>query len=89
MFLEKKPGFLESLLTSAAGGNGEAEPDAFTRVAAQPRVMIARAFDGAERLLSGPALQARCLECGPADLRPEPRSSSHSTLADLIGVLTR
>jgi protease-4 len=89
MFLEKKPGFLESLLTSAAGGNGEAEPDAFTRVAAQPRMMIARAFDDAERLLSGPALQARCLECGPADLRPEPRSSSHSTLADLIGVLTR
>jgi protease-4 len=89
VYLERKPGLLESMLTSAAGDNSQAEPDALTRIAAQPRLLLARAFDDAQRLLDGPVLQARCLECGPAAPDPQPQGRSHSTLAELLAILTR
>jgi len=87
-YLERKPGWVESMLASTAGGN-EATPDAFSRIAAQPRLTLARAFDDAERLLDGPALQARCLECGPVWPEPQPQVRSHSTLAALFALISK
>ena len=64
VWLEKEPGFGAQLLMSLAGdGEEEAAPDAFSRLAAKPRLRMLAAIGEAERLVSGAAIQARCLEC--------------------------
>jgi len=67
-WLEKEPGFLQQMLRGLAGEEAAATGgrDAFSRLARRPEVLLARAIDEAEMLISGPALQARCLECPPA-----------------------
>ena len=66
VWLEKQPGFGDRLLMSMAGDGGEEEtaPDAFSRLAAKPRLRMLAAIAEAERLVTGAAIQARCLECG-------------------------
>lgn len=66
VWLEKQPGFGDRLLMSLAGDGGEEEsaPDAFSRLAAKPRLRMLAAIAEAERLVTGAAIQARCLECG-------------------------
>jgi protease IV len=64
IFLEPEPNFLTRLLADAASGNDdEAARDAFARIAGRPEATIQRALVDAHALLSGPAIQARCLEC--------------------------
>jgi protease IV len=65
VWLEKQPDFGDRLLMSLAGDEGdeEAAPDAFSRLAARPRLRMLTAIGEVERLLSGAAIQARCLEC--------------------------
>ncbi|MDB5705387.1 MAG: signal peptide peptidase SppA [Sphingomonas bacterium] len=68
-YLEKKPGwfgkFVEKLVgpgdddDSASGEGG----DAFTRIAAERRMVFARALGDVKRIGTGAAIQARCLEC--------------------------
>ena len=41
----------------------------FSRIAARPQLLLARALYDAQRIVSGPAIQSRCLECPPA-VRP-------------------
>ncbi|HEX8217066.1 MAG TPA: hypothetical protein VF577_06345, partial [Allosphingosinicella sp.] len=48
--------------------------DAFSRLARRPEALLTRAIEEAEMLASGPALQARCLECPPI-LRAQRRES--------------
>lgn len=92
-YLERRPGWLASLL-SADGQGGDASAaaprDIFTRLAQQPQALLDRAYYDARRLLSGPALQARCLEC-PA-VAPVPRASAdpgESGLVRLFATLLR
>jgi protease-4 len=89
VFLDRKPGFLQSMLSAAAADGSEAAPDALTRIASQPRLMLLRAFDDAERLLNASALQARCLECGPTGPEPAPHRASLSLRSALLGLLTK
>jgi protease-4 len=73
VWLEKEPDFGDRLLMALAsnGGNDEAAPDAFSRLAARPRLRLLSAIGEAERLVSGAAIQARCLECaGQSEARP-------------------
>ncbi|HYD38134.1 MAG TPA: signal peptide peptidase SppA, partial [Allosphingosinicella sp.] len=65
VWLEKEPGFGDRLLMSLAGDGDEEEaaPDAFSRLAARPRLAMLAAVAEAERLVAGAAIQARCLEC--------------------------
>jgi protease-4 len=65
VWLEKQPDFGDRLLMSLAGDGEEerAAPDAFSRLAAGPRLRMLAAIGEAERLVSGAAIQARCLEC--------------------------
>lgn len=64
VWLEKEPSFSDQLLMSLAGdGEEDSSPDAFTRLAAKPRLRMLAAIGEAERLVSGAAIQARCLEC--------------------------
>jgi protease IV len=79
VFLEKEPGWLERLIADAARGEEEDQArDAFSRLARRPEATIARAVHDARRLLAGPAIQARCLEC-PASA-PLPRAAGADSL---------
>jgi protease-4 len=71
VWLEKEPGFADQLLMSMAGdGEEEASPDAFSRLAAKPRLRMLAAIGEAERLVTGAAIQVRCLECAGHGARP-------------------
>ncbi|MGQ0559596.1 MAG: signal peptide peptidase SppA [Sphingosinicella sp.] len=72
VYLEPEPGFAQSLIEGAAGGEEEASGDAFALLSSRPQMMLARALGELRMLLDGPAIQARCLEC-PA---PAPRPAS-------------
>jgi protease-4 len=89
VWLEKEPDFGDRLLMSLAGDgeDEEAAPDAFSRLAAKPRLRMMAALAEAERLVGGAAIQARCLECG-GDHRPAPalaRGGVAAWLAHLLG----
>ncbi len=88
MWLEKQPDFADQLLLALAGdGEEEASPDAFSRLAAKPRLAMLAAVGEAERLVSGAAIQARCLECG-SQVAARPRLSQGGFagwLARLLG----
>jgi protease-4 len=75
VWLEKKPGFLDTLLASIASKDKDDEDqagDAFARIAGRPRLLLARAMAEADRLLGGSTIQARCLECAAV---AEPRTA--------------
>ncbi len=65
VYLEEEPDFWAQLLTGLAGDEARAAAprDAFAGLARRPEAMIERALHDARRLLAGPAIQARCLEC--------------------------
>jgi protease-4 len=72
VFLEKAPdAFTRFFADLARGDDDDAARDAFARLAHRPEEMIERAIHDARSLLSGAAIQARCLEC-PATA-PTPR----------------
>jgi protease-4 len=89
VWLEKQPDFSDRLLMALAGDGGdeEAAPDAFSRLAAKPRLALLAAVGDAERLVSGAAIQARCLECaGQAAASPGlGRGGVAAWLARLLG----
>ncbi|HEX8262675.1 MAG TPA: signal peptide peptidase SppA [Allosphingosinicella sp.] len=90
VWLEKQPDFSDRLLMSLAGDGDEEEaaPDAFSRLADRPRIAVLTAIGEAERLLTGAAIQARCLECsGHAASRPRVASGGAAAwLARLFGL---
>jgi protease-4 len=82
-WLEKAPSFTDSLIASLASKDeddrGDAA-DAFSRLAMKPRLQLSAALGDVERLVSGPAIQARCLECAPAPTAA-PRPAAGGILA--------
>jgi protease-4 len=67
-WLEKGPSLTDTLIASLASNDDEERGtagDAFTRLAMKPRLQLAVGLGDLERLVSGPAIQARCLECAP------------------------
>ena len=89
VYLEKQPDFWDTMLTSFAEDEDEtqtASRDVFSRVAARPELMLMRALHDAQKILSGPALQARCLECPGAalPLRKKEQASLGGWLAGLL-----
>src|SRR5436190_1264197 len=80
-FLEREPGWLGQILADAARDEEDQDDqarDAFARLAHRPEIMIQRALHDAQQLLSGPAIQARCLECPP--IAPAPRAAAGGSL---------
>lgn len=70
VYLEKEPGWFARLLAGAArdddndrGDASVAARDAFATISRRPEAMLQRALNDAAELLTGPAIQARCLEC--------------------------
>ena len=88
-YLEKEPTFTEALLRAMAGsGSQPAASDVFSRLAGRPEAMLAQAVGDVQRIMAGPAIQARCLECpSPATaLAPGQRASLvDRLLASLLG----
>ena len=87
VYLEKEPSFVDQLLRTMGGTEDQAgSPDAFSRMAARPQLVLARALADAQLILSGPAIQARCLECPvtPAPLRRSEKASLASWLQGLL-----
>lgn len=72
VFLEKQPDFFTQIMRSATSERQAQRSDAYSRLAARPDELLARAVADAEALLAGPAIQVRCLEC------PVVRSSSRA-----------
>ena len=65
LFIERELNPIEKLIRDAA--RSEEDPtgtDAWSRIAATPRLLLIQALSDADRLLTGPAMQVRCLECG-------------------------
>ena len=86
VWLEKEPGWFEQLFRTMDDSE-QAAPDAFSRMAARPQMLLARGLADAQQILAGPAIQARCLDC-PATtlaLRRSERLSLGAWLAGLIG----
>ena len=92
LYLEKQPGWLSSLAKSFEGdGNEDADApasDLLTRMAHQQLALVDRAIGDARALAKGPAIQARCLECGSD--APGPRATDRLTLfAKLLETMTQ
>ena len=86
VWLEKEPGWFEQLFRTMDDSE-QAAPDAFSRMAARPQMLLARGLADAQQILAGPAIQARCLDC-PATtlaLRRSEKLSLGAWLAGLIG----
>ncbi|MFS0772119.1 signal peptide peptidase SppA [Sphingomonas sp. 1P08PE] len=86
-YLEKEPGWAAKLAESFAqrddGDDGMAPAgDAFARIAADRRTLVARALGDVARLTRGGSIQARCLECG--GLGPSATSNADARLLDLL-----
>ena len=91
-WLERRPTFLARLFADSARGDSgtAAARDVFSRLAQQPQALLARAVHEAQALASGPAIQARCLECPSVAPVPQARTAmSASWLVRLVAALFR
>jgi protease-4 len=91
-WLEKQPGFADTLIGSLANKDDDERgaADAFSRIAMRPRLQLAAALGDVERLVSGPAIQARCLECAPvAETAGAARVAPGGFFAWLTGLFLR
>jgi protease-4 len=76
-FLEKEPTFFERMFQTVE--SGEAEPaarDVFSRIAGEPQFLLMQALADAQQILSGPAIQVRCLECPSSRAPRRPREAA-------------
>jgi protease-4 len=89
-YLERPRSFTEQLLGMLAGEDElEAEPaDALATLAPAPEWRLRTALAELRSILSGPSIQVRCLECGPAAATIPVRAEAGLTEA-LLGWLTR
>jgi protease-4 len=84
-FLEPQPSFRDQLIETLADRDDEdsARPgDAFSTLALQPERQLATAIAEVRAIMSGPSIQARCLEC-PSDV-PARIEQKDLTLLELI-----
>jgi len=85
VYLEKEPGWAAKLASSFRSDPEEAGAptgDAFGRIAAERRMLLARAVADARMLATGGSVQARCIEC--AGLGPVTAEAMDVKLLDLI-----
>ncbi|HEY0313979.1 MAG TPA: signal peptide peptidase SppA [Allosphingosinicella sp.] len=90
-WLEKQPSFTDSLIASLARNDDDERDqatDAFSRIAMKPRLQLMAAMGDVERLVSGPAIQARCLECAPPQGAPA-APAANGFFAWLTGLFLR
>ena len=89
-YLEAPKTFREQLLAALASQGSDdsaAPPDAFAALTRQPQEQLARAVAEVQTILTGPSIQARCLECAAAEPAPPLRQRDVGLLAMLKGWL--
>jgi protease IV len=87
VFLEKEPTLTEAFLRSyAEKDQAKASSDVFSRMAARPHMMLLRALADARQMLSGSAIQVRCLEC-PSYAPVAATRSDHASLGTWLASL--
>ena len=87
-YLDRTPTFAEEFMAMFSGeDDAEAAPtDAFAALAPAPEALLDAALADLQRILSGPSIQVRCLDC-PVELRvPRPRRSASGWKAMLISL---
>jgi len=85
-YLEEAPDFTDTLMQALAGSDEEADTpaDALASLAPAPESMLARALTEVRSILSGPTIQARCLECPPTAAAPRLTADDRGWLAKLL-----
>ena len=83
-YLEPRRSFKDELLESLALKDSDDAPntDAYAMMAGNPALQIAEALRDVRSILSGPSIQARCLECPP--VAPAAVRAKDLSLFDLI-----
>jgi protease-4 len=83
-YLEQQPSFRDQLIETLADRNDDSAgpADAFSMLAHEPEQQLASAITEVRAILSGPSIQARCLEC-PA-VAPARVEQKDLTLLELI-----
>lgn len=86
-YLEKEPAFGDRLMSALAGEQetSDVPADALATLAPAPEGILARAIADVRSILSGPTIQARCLECPPVVSAPRLTSEERSWLARWLG----
>ncbi|MDQ3140404.1 MAG: S49 family peptidase, partial [Pseudomonadota bacterium] len=80
IYLEREPTFFEQMFSTYGGADSEpVARDIFSQLAQRPQDLLLRAMNDAGQILSGPAIQARCLEC-PGSV-PPPRAAPRASLS--------
>jgi protease-4 len=67
-YLEPQPTFRDQLIEALANRDNDdssVDTDAFSMLARQPEQQLASALGEVRSIISGPSIQARCLECQP------------------------
>jgi len=84
-YLEPSPNFADTLMAAFAGEeDSESVPaDALATLAPAPEALVARAVAEVRSILSGPSIQARCLECQPV-VAPKLSAEDRGWLARLL-----
>jgi protease-4 len=86
-WIDKGPSFQEQLVEYLAGeenAGDDTSSDAFALLAPAPADVLERAFAEAAQILSGPSMQAVCLECPPPAAR-RPATAKARSLLGLFG----
>jgi protease-4 len=63
---------------------GDAPADAYASLAPAPEALLARAVAELRSILSGPTIQARCLECPPVAAAPRLSEQDRGWLGRLL-----
>lgn len=78
-YLEKKPDAWAGFVAGLAQDEGESDAapaDALATLGPAPQALVLRVLADIERILSGPTVQVRCLECGAYEAAPpEPKAN--------------
>jgi len=80
------PGVADELMMAFEGEEetGDAPADALATLAPAPEALLARAMTELRSILTGPTIQARCLECPPVAAAPVLRNDDRNWLARLL-----
>ena len=83
-YLDEEPGFADMLFAGFAGDEAvddQVPADALATLAPAPEGLLARAIAEVRQILSGPTIQARCLECPPVAAAPRLSAEDRGWLA--------
>nr|WP_314446888.1 signal peptide peptidase SppA [uncultured Sphingomonas sp.] len=87
-YLDRKASWRSELAGLLRDDDDASEGDPFASLRANPDALAAAVMREAELLLGGPTIQARCLACGPADVRPAAAAPASGWLTRLIALLS-